>query len=129
LLRARESQKAAQELTSIANQLGSLMGQFKIERSDRRLNLAVPVILNATDLNGCTLVQEVMTVDISKRGAHLAVRGKLRVGSEVSLSRLGKVEQFQIAWVGDENTLRAGQIGVAAVDSATSLISGKGMMS
>ena len=120
LLRARESQKAAQELTSIANQLGSLMGQFKIERSDRRFNMAVPVTLNAIDINGCTLEREVMTVDISKRGAHLAVRGKLRVGSEVSLSRLGKVEQFQIAWVGGENTPRAGQIGVAAVDPATS---------
>jgi methyl-accepting chemotaxis protein len=32
LLRAKESQKAAQEMTSIATELGGLMRQFKIER-------------------------------------------------------------------------------------------------
>jgi hypothetical protein len=33
---------------------------------------------------------------------------------------LGEVEQFQIAWVGAENTERHGQIGVAAIDPASS---------
>jgi hypothetical protein len=33
---------------------------------------------------------------------------------------LDKVEQFQVAWVGEEDTVRSGQIGVAAVDSASS---------
>ncbi|MGA2428541.1 MAG: methyl-accepting chemotaxis protein [Candidatus Acidiferrum sp.] len=121
LSRAQESQKAAQELTSIATQLGSLMRQFKIERGDRRFNTAVSVRIKTTDVNGHVLEQEVVTVDISKRGAHLkGIRGKLRVGSAVSLSRSDKVEQFEIVWVGEESTVRAGQIGVAAVDPATS---------
>jgi methyl-accepting chemotaxis protein len=51
LLRAQESQKAAQELTAIATQLGSLIRQFKIERSDRRFNKAVSVRIRATDVN------------------------------------------------------------------------------
>jgi methyl-accepting chemotaxis protein len=57
LLRAQESQKAAQELSSIATQLGSLMRQFTIERSDRQYNMAVPVKLKATDVNGRVLRQ------------------------------------------------------------------------
>ena len=57
LLRAQESQKAAQELSSIATQLGTLMRQFTIERSDRRYNMAVLVKPRATDVNGRVLEQ------------------------------------------------------------------------
>jgi len=121
LLRAQESQKAAQELSSIAAQLGDLMRLFKIERSDRRYNLAVPVKLKATDANGRALEQEVVTIDVSKRGAHLkGIRSQLRSGSQVSLTRQNKVEHFQIAWVGGENTERRGQIGVSSVDPDSS---------
>jgi methyl-accepting chemotaxis protein len=121
LSRAQESQKAAEELTSIATQLGSLMQQFKIERTDRRSNIAVSVKLVATDVHGHAFEQEVMSVDISKRGARLkGVRGELRPDSQVSLARSDKVEQFKIAWVGRENTDRAGQIGVSALNPATS---------
>jgi len=117
LLRAQESQKAAQELSSIAAQLGDLMRLFKIERSDRRYNLAVPVKLKATDANGRALEQEVVTIDVSKRGAHLkCIRSQLRSGSQVSLTRQNKVEHIQIAWVGGEITERRGQIGVSSVD-------------
>jgi methyl-accepting chemotaxis protein len=121
LLRAQESQKAAQELSSIATQLGTLMRQFKIERGDRRYRMAVPVKLKATDVNGLVLEQEVVTIDVSKRGALLkGIRGALRTGKRVSLARRNKVEEFQIAWVGAENTERRDQIGVAAVDPASS---------
>ncbi len=50
LSRAQESQKAAQELTSIATQLGGLMRQFKIERSDRRIDISLPVTLLPHDV-------------------------------------------------------------------------------
>jgi hypothetical protein len=62
-----------------------------------------------------------MTVNVSRRGALLkGVHGKIRVGSQVSLSRSGKLEQFLIVWAGETNTPRAGQIGVSAVDPACS---------
>jgi methyl-accepting chemotaxis protein len=121
LLRAQESQKAAQELSSIATQLGTLMRQFKIERGDRRYRMAVPVKLKATDVNGLVLEQEVVTIDVGRRGALLkGVRGALRAGQRVSLTRFNQGEEFQIAWIGAENTERRGQIGVAAVDPASS---------
>ena len=57
LLRAQESQKVERELSSIATQLGSLMRQCTIERNDRRYNMAVPVRLKASDVNGRVLEQ------------------------------------------------------------------------
>jgi methyl-accepting chemotaxis protein len=100
--RAQESQKAAQEMAAIASRLSQLMKQFKIERQDRRTAISLPVRLIATDVEGHPLDQEVTTVDISRSGALLrGFKGKLRLGSQVSLARLGKREQFVIAWVGD----------------------------
>jgi hypothetical protein len=121
LSRAQESQQAAQELVSIATQLGSLMRQFKIERGDRRVAIALPVRINGTDIDGRAVDQEVMTINVSRKGALLVgINGKLKLGSQISLARLGKMESFRIVWVGAENTAKARQIGVSAIDSASS---------
>jgi methyl-accepting chemotaxis protein len=121
LSQAQQSQKAAQELASIATQLSALMHQFKIERSDHRINATVPVSLTAIDADGHSMIQDAKTVDVSRHGAHLTgIHGKLRQGAEVSLARADKLEKFQIAWVGRENSPKAGQIGVAALNPATS---------
>ncbi len=118
---AKESQKAAQELSSIAGHLNSLIRQFKIERADPRIDISLPVRLTATDVNGDALDQEVTTINVSCKGALLqGVRGKLRLGDQVSLARSLKVERFLIAWIGENNTPGAGQIGVSAVDPGTS---------
>ena len=120
LARARESQKAAQELASVATELSRLMRQFKIERRYPRLDISLPVTLTGIDVNGHPLEQEVMTVNVSRSGALLrGIRGKLRTGDQVSLGRLHKVEQFLISWVGEDNTPKAGQIGLSAADPAT----------
>lgn len=119
--RAQESQKAAQDLASVAAQLGKLMAQFKIERRDPRIDVSLPVRLTGTDVTGLPLDQEVITINISRQGALLkGVQGRLRPGSTISLARQHKQEQFQVEWAGGENTAGAGQIGVSAVDPATS---------
>jgi len=121
LSRTQASQKAAQELSSIATELSGLMRQFKIERGDRRFDKSLSVSLSAADVNGRQWKQEVTTVNVSRHGALLkGIRGKLRVGERVSPARAGREEQFQVAWVAEENTPRAGEIGVAAVDPGTS---------
>jgi methyl-accepting chemotaxis protein len=118
--RAEESQKAAQELASIATELSSLMRQFKIERGDRRFDMTLPVKITVLDGNGNPSVQEAMTINISQKGALLSgVRGKIRLGSEVTLARLHKREQFLVMWLGNENTRQAGQVGLSAVDPAS----------
>jgi methyl-accepting chemotaxis protein len=117
LLRAQESQKAAQELASIAAHLNSLMGQFKIEHAEKRVDIALPIKLVGTDAKGERSEQEVMTVNISQNGALLTgIRSTLKAGAEVSLFHLHKQEQFRIAWVGGKNTPKAGQIRVSAVN-------------
>jgi hypothetical protein len=119
--RAQESQKAAEELASIATQMSSLMRQFKIERIDPRFDVSLPVRLTATDVDGHPLDQKVMAINVSQKGAQLTgIRAKLRMGSHVSLSRSQKREQFLIIWLGDDNTPRAGEIGLSAVDPACS---------
>ena len=121
LSRAHETEKAALVLASIATELSTLMRQFKIERSDRRLTRSMAVTLKAKDADGNILEEKVTTIDISQRGARLSgIRGKLREGSQVSLTRLQKVAEFVVVWVGPAGTPKAGQIGVSAVDPATS---------
>jgi methyl-accepting chemotaxis protein len=118
---AKASEKAAQEMTSIAMELTQLMRQFKIERSEARIETPVPIRLTATDVNGQTLVQEILTLDVSRKGAHLkGIRGQLLPGSQVSLARGNKTDQFRVQWVGEKNTPKAGEIGVCAIDPNTS---------
>src|SRR5271156_3265812 len=121
LARAQESQKAAQELASIASHLSSLMGQFKIERSESRIDVSLPVKLTATDTNGDPFQQDVTTINVSRSGALLAgISRKLQPGGKVSLTRANKQEEFRIMWVGGENTPKARQIGVSAIDPPSS---------
>jgi methyl-accepting chemotaxis protein len=120
--RAQQSHRAAQVLTEVAAQLSTLMAQFKIERrDDRRMDVALPVQLTGTDVNGRPVDQEVMTINISRQGALLeGIHGMLREGDKISLARLEKKEQYLIAWVGGKDK-PAGQVGVAAVDPKSSL--------
>ena len=120
--RAKESQKAAEELASVAAQLSTLMRRFKIERSERRFDVSMPVRLIAMDAKGHSVEQEVKTINVSRNGALLTalltgISGKLRVGSSVILVRGNKRAQFLIAWAGGVN---GSQIGVTAADPATS---------
>ncbi|MGB8013442.1 MAG: PilZ domain-containing protein [Terriglobales bacterium] len=100
--------------------VNDLRAQRLGKRRDPRVDLAVPVLLTGTDINGRPLDQRVMTVNISRRGALLeGVHGLLKPGDQIYLSRLRRREQFRVAWVGGNGTPKAGQIGVAAVDPNT----------
>ena len=116
--RAQDSLKAAQELAAITSQLSGLMAQFKIERVEQRIDVALPVRIIATDPAGNPLDEEVMTINISRQGALLrSVRGELQLGNTVTLARLDKQEQFSVAWVQREKNGSASQVGVTACDS------------
>jgi methyl-accepting chemotaxis protein len=115
LTRAKESQKAAQDLSLIASHLGKLIKQFKIERSERRYELALPVEFAAVDADGNPLMQSVTTVNISRRGTLVkGVSGRLSIASNVHLSRKSKSEEFAVVSIGKDD--RAGYIGLSAVD-------------
>jgi hypothetical protein len=62
-----------------------------------------------------------MTMNVSRTGALLTgIHEKLRIGTQVSLARAHRREQFLIAWIGEAHTSRSSQIGVTAVNPATS---------
>jgi hypothetical protein len=112
-------------MASIATQLSTLMRRFKIERSERRFEISVPVRLIAIDAGGDSLEQDVKTVDVSRNGALLTalltgVHSKLRIGSSITLARGNKRAQFLVAWMGRADGSKPAQIGVTAVDPATS---------
>jgi methyl-accepting chemotaxis protein len=120
LAQAQESQKAAEDLASIATELARLMRQFKIDRRDPRISVRVLVRLIAGDANGRPLEQEVMTTNVSCKGALIKnVRGIFKQGESIFLSRLSKKEKFLISWIGEGQTAKAGQIGLAAADQAS----------
>lgn len=101
--------------------LNDLRAQRLGKRRDPRIDLALPVLLTATDVRGRPLDQRVMTINISRRGALLeGIHGLLGKGATVTLARGRNREQFRVAWVGAEDTSEVGQIGVAAVDPNTS---------
>lgn len=101
--------------------LSDLRAQRLGKRRDPRIDLALPVLLIGTDVSGRPLDQRVMTINISRRGALLdGIHGLLRASDIIFLGRLQKKEQFRVAWVGEDNSPAAGQIGVAAVDPNTS---------
>jgi methyl-accepting chemotaxis protein len=119
--RAQESHRAAQELAEVAAELSHLMRQFTIERRDQRIDVALPVLLAATDASGHSLEQEVTTINISKSGALLeGIQGTIRLGSYIFLERGHKKEQFRVAWVAEKDTPTAGRIGVTARDPNSS---------
>jgi uncharacterized phage infection (PIP) family protein YhgE len=118
---ATDTQRAAQQLVRTAALLRGLIDQFKIGRRDPRIAAALPVQLTAVDSSGTSLDQQVMTINISRRGALLRdVHGKLKSGDTLTLARSNKKENFRVAWIGDENTSMAGQAGVAPVDQESS---------
>jgi methyl-accepting chemotaxis protein len=120
LARAQESQKAAGDLATIASELSALMRQFKIERRDPRITVQLMVRLIASDANDRPLEQEVMTINVSRKGALIKnVRGTFKQGESIFLSRLSQKEEFLISWIGGVQTAKAGQIGLAAADQAS----------
>lgn len=118
---ASNSQKASQHLVETFAQLRRLIEQFKIGRRDPRFIVALPVQLTATASDGNLLDQEVMTINISRRGAALkGVNGMLRAGDKILLARVNKKEHFRVAWVGGNDTPEAGHVGVLPLDPDSS---------
>jgi hypothetical protein len=100
--------------------LNDLRAQRLGKRRDPRVDLVLPVLLTGTDIGGRPLAQQVVTINISRRGALLqGVHGRLKPGDQVFLDRAQNREAFRVAWAGAPDTPKAGQIGVAAVDPNT----------
>jgi methyl-accepting chemotaxis protein len=117
LSRAKESHKAAQELSDIANQLESLTRQFKIERKETRYDAGFPLTLRVVFPGGRILTEEVVAQNVSRHGAQLTdVQSKLSIGSRVTLDYSGRTEEFLVQWVSAGSGSSHAHVGVASED-------------
>jgi methyl-accepting chemotaxis protein len=117
---ATGTQEASKKLVKTSALLRGQIDHFKIGRRDPRIEVALAVQLTGSDASGHLLDEKVMTINISVRGALLTnIRGALKRGQTVSLSRLDKKEEFRVAWAGEQGT-SGGQAGVAPVDPDSS---------
>ena len=97
--------------------LSDLRAQRLGKRRDPRIEISLPVLLSAVDLNGRPLDQRVMTVNISRRGALLdGIHGKLGQGDTIALTRGAHKEEFRVQWVADDASAAGARIGVAAAN-------------
>lgn len=83
------------------------------KRQEPRTETALPVRIFGTDADGRVFSENVVTVDISRSGAKLkGVQARIKPGEIIGITHGAHKSRFQVKWVGQSGTPRAGQIGV-----------------
>ena len=86
-------------------------------RRSSRVQVRIPVTLSGTSPEGKKLYEETFIVGVSKYGARLSTQLPLSMGTQLRISPKGRSESavFEVVWVGQPNTPRAGEVGVQYV--------------
>jgi hypothetical protein len=83
------------------------------KRSEPRTAAALPVRVFGTDADGRVFSENVVTVDVSQSGAKLKnLQVRIKPGEIVGITHGTSKSRFEVKWVGQSGTPRAGQIGV-----------------
>ncbi len=91
-------------------------------RRHERMKHVFPVRIWGKDKSGHSFDELAHTLDVSAGGALLAgIKHALRAGDVLSIQYKQKKAEFRVAWVGQPDSPKQGQIGVAAVDTEKSL--------
>jgi PilZ domain len=85
-------------------------------RREKRSFVALPVRAHGKDANGNNFRHPVCTLDLSPNGARINGLHSLTVGQELTLEYQGNKIRFEVVWVGQSGTSRAGQAGLRALD-------------
>ncbi|NIV35492.1 MAG: hypothetical protein GWN58_40390 [Anaerolineae bacterium] len=86
-------------------------------RYEPRLARELPVRVRGKDRYGNPFVQEVQTLDVSRRGARLdGVACLERPGQIIEVQRAREKARFRVAWVGQLGTSQADQIGIFCLE-------------
>jgi hypothetical protein len=87
------------------------------KRREPRMQARLQVRIAGNDASGRALLRMVPTRNISRQGALLeGIQGKLKLGEIIAITYKNSRARFQVTWVGDAGTERAGQIGVQTVE-------------
>ena len=86
-------------------------------RRKPRRPAAIPVRVRFTDPRHKPSIAMACTLDISSEGARISLPGSnVESGEVVHVERGKEKSMFRIAWVGEKNTPRQGQIGIQCVE-------------
>ena len=88
-------------------------------RSELRAAVNLAVSLSGLDPEGNAIVKRATIVDVSHHGARVRVMGlQTAPGAIFNVVYEGKRAKYRVVWVGEANTERSNEIGLAAVDPA-----------
>src|SRR5215469_3380513 len=88
-------------------------------RREERVPAAIGVIVRGFDSKGKSFAVPAEAADISASGTRLrGVLVNLDSGAEIEIERGGRRVPYSVEWVGAENTIQHGQIGVRCLDPA-----------
>jgi hypothetical protein len=83
------------------------------KRHEPRVELQLPIRVFGTDIHGKAFSENIVTVDVSRRGAKLSkVQTQIKVGETIGMTNGQTKGRFIVRWVGAPGTPRAGQIGI-----------------
>ena len=89
------------------------------QRRSSRLQFGCRVKVTGLDPDGNEFGEETETVSISKFGASLRTTRPYALGQIITVRTKdrGTVGQFQVVWVGQQDSLQAGSIGIELLDA------------
>jgi PilZ domain-containing protein len=83
------------------------------KRREPRVELQLPIRVFGTDINGKAFSENLVTVDVSRRGVKLSnIQAQLKAGETIGMTYGQTKGRFVVRWVGAIGTPRAGQIGI-----------------
>lgn len=100
-------------------QPGSLHGILEkmSPRTEKREFIALSVRVSGTDASGKNFRQPVCTLDLSSRGARITGLSGVSVGQILTLEYQNNKVRYEVVWVGQQDTPKAGQVGLRRVDN------------
>lgn len=93
-------------------------------RRSSRVNIGCLVRISGTLRNYAPFAEDTQIVSVSKYGAKLKTGIPLQVGTELRVKPLRgkKSGAFKVVWVGRDDSLRAGEVGVECAEGIASIL-------
>jgi PilZ domain-containing protein len=86
-------------------------------RTEKREFIALSVRVSGTDASGKNFRQPVCTLDLSSKGARITGLSGVNVGQILTLEYQNNKVRYEVVWVGEQGTPKAGQVGLRRVDN------------
>ena len=85
-------------------------------RTEKREFIALPVRATGVDANGKSFRHPVCTLDLSSKGARITGLQGLTIGQVLTLEYQSNKVRYEVVWIGQVDTPKAGQAGLRRID-------------